>query len=328
MISITQTPLRDEFPLRGALMDGVEAADWITNGLSLSRERVSLCSAFFRSEALSKILPSSDSIPSGRILVRWKLDDLLSGASDLETFRVADAAGWKLYMQLDFHGKVYSIPKHGILVGSANATSKGFGFSETSNIEVCTLIEDSPANMKIIDSFFRGATVIDEGLLLSLSKVVSERAAQGVKSGEWPDTILAQLMKPPQTNGLLASQCLLSGPIWLINGQAPSSPEEIHDLQLLSIPAERACDLDLLRARFRGLAVYRWLRSAVKDNGDEIYFGRLKAYLRVSLADSPIPCRSDVTQFIQSLLAWVIALELAEFIIDRPNYSQRVRLVK
>lgn len=102
--------------LVGELLDASSVQRWLSGSLAHA-SHVSLCSAFIRSEALAQLLTNAPADLTGRILVRWQLQDLLAQASDLDTFRVCKIRGLHLFMRLDFHGKVYSVPPHGIAVG-------------------------------------------------------------------------------------------------------------------------------------------------------------------------------------------------------------------
>jgi hypothetical protein len=127
-------------PFSGRLVDGPYAAKWLIEALLKSDQPVDLCSAFLRSEALVSLLPKNRNFVGGRILARWQLGDLQAGASDLYSYVVAKKLGFKFFIRQDFHGKVFSVPKIGTIVGSANATLAGFGLKEDGNAEVCTLV--------------------------------------------------------------------------------------------------------------------------------------------------------------------------------------------
>lgn len=57
-----------------------------------------------------------------------------------------------------------------------------------------------------------------------------------------------------------------------------------------------------------------------------MYFGALSAALHDAVITDPKPYRKDIKFMLANLLSIIEKLEMDEISIDRPNYSQRVRL--
>ena len=57
-----------------------------------------------------------------------------------------------------------------------------------------------------------------------------------------------------------------------------------------------------------------------------MYFGELSARLHNVVVADPKPYRKDIKQMLANLLRLIEELEMEEIVIDRPNYSQRIRL--
>ena len=90
---------------------------------------------FMRSEALSRLLKQ---VPSGietTIITRWRLIDLLSRASDLEVYNLADELNARLLLRSDLHAKLFAADGR-CLVGSANVTLSAFGWWKSANFEL------------------------------------------------------------------------------------------------------------------------------------------------------------------------------------------------
>lgn len=316
--------------LTGKLMDGNDAYHWIADALSGIGGPIDICSAFLRSEALISMLQGAPNPLSGRILVRWRLNDFLAGASDFEAYEIALSHGMAVYMRLDFHGKVYSIPPHGVIVGSANATLSGLGLTHASNAEICTLADCDEGNQQMIDGLYASATLVDRAFLSDL-KGAYEQNGQGLSCDqEWPGNIVSRLSKKRAVTSLLVDECLWGGPNWLVSASTEVAPNMLHDQALLGIFPEGApftLSNASLKVHLRGTAIYHWLVASIERNGGEIYFGQLSALLHSSLADDPSPSRQGVKQLLQNLLEWVSALKLAEMAVDRPRHSQRIRLL-
>ena len=58
-----------------------------------------------------------------------------------------------------------------------------------------------------------------------------------------------------------------------------------------------------------------------------LYFGALTEKLHNALVEDPKPYRREVKELLSNLLSWVEELEMEEIVIDRPNYSQRIRIL-
>ncbi len=94
-----------------------------------------IAAPFIRSEALGRLL---DSIPGGvetKIVTRWRIEDLLAGASDLEVYELAEAKGISIYLCGNLHAKLFAADDT-CLVGSANVTGAALGWRPHSNLEL------------------------------------------------------------------------------------------------------------------------------------------------------------------------------------------------
>lgn len=81
-----------------------------------------------------------------------------------------------------------------------------------------------------------------------------------------------------------------------------------------------------LKEIFRWSNAYLWLKETLKENDGCLYFGGITEKLHDVLVSDPKPFRRDVKQMLSNLLRLIDELEMEEIVIDRPNYSQRVRL--
>lgn len=313
-------------PFTGRLMDGSEAAAWLTAGVSGFAGNVSLCSAYLRAQALETLLAGRAPGLRGRVLVRWRLSDLLQGASDLQAFQVAQRAGLELLIRLDFHGKVFCVPGLGVLVGSANATLSGLGLRSQSNEEVCTLVPSSPENVAHIERLFMGAVVVDEQLFAEISEAV--QAASEVDgapvSDEWPAALLKKLQWLPAVDHLLASECLWSAPVPGLG--ASIDLLNVHDRELLGI-SQSTVPLSEVAHKLQQTKIFRWLTQSLERAGGQQFFGALTDALHRSLLDDPMPYRFEVKALLQYLIAWCEAVPALGVVVDRPQHSQRVRLL-
>ena len=184
------------FPLSGALIRGSELHAWLLKSVPLVTSPLRLCSAYMRSEAVKQLLSRLPAGATGKVLVRWRFEDLVRGSSDLHVYELCKHYGLKLYMRQQFHGKVYALPPVGIGTGSANATLSGFGLRPNANDEVCNLVPLSLQSLALIEGFFAGATLIDDPLFALLDKACAAANPAGLL-GDWPDEVLRYMAAEP-----------------------------------------------------------------------------------------------------------------------------------
>jgi hypothetical protein len=317
------TPLA--YPLSGPLIRGSDLHAWLSRSMAHVGGPVRLCSAYMRSEAMEPLLSQLPAGASGNVLVRWRFEDLVGGSSDLAVYDLCRRQGMQLFMRPQFHGKVYALPPLGIGMGSANATGAGFGLHAGANDEVCSLVPLSAPSLKLIDDFFVGATRIDDRLFAQLQAAVS--AADPTRPiGDWPLDVKRQMNTEPPPRRLLVDECLRSGGKWAAAARTPATELERHDQALLGFDA-RASISDLQHA-LSACALLRWLRAELASaEPPELYFGNITQLLHSALLDNPGPRRSEVKELLQHLLSWIECTRLPGMAIDRPQHSQRVRLV-
>lgn len=310
-------------PFSGSLISGLDSASWLCDALQHTQTHASLCSAYLRSEALDRVVAGRPWPLLGRVLVRWQLGDLLAGASDLKAYSLAKSLGLSFAIRLDFHGKVFAVPDHGIVVGSANATLSGFGFSADSNAEVCTYVPATHANLSLIDALFAGATLMTDALFNRMQDAFERAKGGGIVDAKWPETIMEEMSSAHKIDQLLVSECLSGAP--MLDGNTVTVSE--RDCRLLGLP-EASVPVGVAVQHFRHSRIYRWLHEYLRFNGGEAHFGALTAALHDVLLDDPRVYRSEVKQFLQILLDWTIRLPQTGISVDRPRYSQRVRLLQ
>lgn len=110
--------------------------------LSSAKHTALIVAPFMRSEALSRLL---DSIPDGvqiTVVTRWRVADLLSGASDLAVYDIIKSKGAKLYIRHDLHAKYFAADDT-CLIGSANVTLTALGWRNPANLELLTCVSRS-----------------------------------------------------------------------------------------------------------------------------------------------------------------------------------------
>jgi hypothetical protein len=246
----------------------------------------------------------------------------LAGASDLDAYTAASNAGFKFFIRLDYHGKVFSIPDRGILVGSANATLSGFGLKDGANEEVCTIVPPLLANLHLVDGLFAGAILLDDQLFKEIRSAVLEAGTHPSAPSHWPASLMSKLHVVHTVGRLLLEECFWSAPS--VTGDAVEQVDE-HDRHLLGL-APSASRVEEVKRALASSRMYMWLVQRLESEGREMYFGELSAALQSSLLDNPGVHRRDAKLLLQNLLTWCERVRDTQVVIDRPSYSQRVRL--
>lgn len=273
-------------------------------------QQLIVVSAFVKIEAL-KELDSYLTTPIEKILlVRFRKSDILANSTDLDLYEYCKNNGWKMYFNFDLHSKIYVFDKETFFIGSANATLSGLGIHENANIEsgvvgFCKLNEYT----KILE-VFENAILMEDFLMTEFKNQTSNQINKDVFQ-EWFLHDL-NIVKRPFRN------------LWICDFIVSPNTFDIRsqDLKLLDLTREESYDTKILATRFKQLKCFQWLLTAIEN---EIYFGELTAKLHNTLIDDPIPLRKDVKVILSTLLTWIMELNIDDFIIDRPNYSQRIR---
>lgn len=283
----------------------------IIEELEYTQSSICIISAFVKVDSLRFVEEHlAQSVKRKTLLVRFRREDIINGATDFEIGNFCMENGWDLYFHADLHSKIYVYDNDRAMIGSANLTSVGIGLDRGVNIESVVLLKIGKDEIDSMNKLFSLSRKIDESLLSMMAKQISSDMVQGHISSEetsWSEDI----WNSSKHDFLWTSQMIFS-----------PSPYEIceHDKKLLNLTD--GYSIDQVRSQFMSSTVYKWLRETVVE---ETYFGELTARLHESLLDDPKPYRKDVKRLIADLLTWITELGIDEFQVDRPRHSQRIR---
>lgn len=256
----------------------------------------------------------NDEVKEKRLLVRFRMDDILSGSTDFSIVECGMEAGWQVYIRFDLHAKTYIVDNKRGLVGSANTTNSGLSIGKNGNIEIATLVDIEPKDIVKINKLFDDAILVDDSLLRKLkSQIDVERVSEEKGSHSWDSSITT--MFNPHIYTLFSYE--LPADFTLRNGEYFLFLDETYD-----------GDIKKFKESFRWSNAYLWLLTTLKENEGCLYFGALTEKLHNALISDPKPYRRDVKQMLANLLSLIDKLSMEEIVIDRPNYSQRVSLKK
>lgn len=254
----------------------------------------------------------SDEVKEKRLLVRFRMDDVLKGSTDFSVVESGLKNGWEVYIRFDLHAKTYIVDNKRGLVGSANATNLGLSIGKSGNMEMATLVDVEPQDVEKINKLFDDAIYIDELLLSKMKAQIEKVKCAGTQANyTWDDSITS--LFNPHIDTLFSYE--LPEDFSMSVGEYFSFMDESF-----------SGDVEELKDAFRWSNAYLWLLTTLKENNGCLYFGALTEKLHNALVSDPKPYRRDVKKMLANLLLLIEKLDMEEIVIDVPNYSQRVRL--
>lgn len=254
----------------------------------------------------------NNSVKDKRILIRFRMDDVLKGSTDFSVAKNGLKNGWKVYIRFDLHAKTYIVDNKRGLVGSANVTNSGLSIGKSGNMEMATLVDVEPQDIEKVNKLFYDAIEIDALLLDELQMQLNQIKTFGDgENYKWDKSITD--MFNPHIDTLFSYE--LPEDFTLQEGEYFSFIDETF-----------SGDFDKLKEAFRWSNAYLWLLTVLKENEGCLYYGALSEKLHDAMISDPKPYRRDVKKMLSNLLLLVQKLNMEEIVIDRPNYSQRIRL--
>lgn len=281
--------------------------------LSTAKKSIQIISAYCKLNALKQLHNQiSKDIESKKLMLRFRMDDILKHSTDFEILDFCNHNGWEVYLRFDLHAKTYIVDNKRGIVGSANLTSKGLGFTKAANLEMGSLLEIEPQDITKIDKMYKDAIKVDKELYKNLKQQIENYKKSGSeKIPHWSNEITD--LFHPQVDILFSYEF-------------PESKEVSANTEFfldISLDADR----EQLKEAFQWCNAYLWLVRTLRDNQGCLYFGALSEKLHNTLVSDPRPYRKEVKELLANLLAWVEELGMEEIVIDRPRHSQRIRLL-
>ena len=298
-------------------------------------------SPFIKKDALSVLL---DTFPplSARVIVRWRMEDLLAGVSDLEIYKVLSDLGIPLYLHPTIHLKLFHFSSGNAYSGSSNITGKGLSLSESYNEEmgvVFALDLDSYSNIRRLcdDSRIVTPEIVEAyEEALRNSKVSSPAVGQlSLPLEEKKQFLVSELPATDSPESFLsaASKYFESG---------EGCPKFLHDVGTLGIT-----EADLTKQDLKDLVIEKFkekpfTKVIVKEIRSvyDMNFGAVTALVHSIAEDVPLPYRSEIKDAISRLYPWLVESHndisthipgaISEVIMSslseaEPNYSKSSR---
>ena len=299
-----------------SFLDTPEFRHSLSKEISQVTTDLQVVTAFCKTSALKFIDTQINHVlQSKRLLVRFLPHDILQNATDLEVYNYCKINGWEMYVRFDLHAKTYIFDRKRYILGSNNVTSNGFGLNGLGNFELATLSELQEGEMAKIDELFDSAILMTDELYSKMCYELSRK--DSTNSGEyvsWDNEIMAQFH--PNIDVLFTYD--------FPSTNVPKNEIGVYEFLEMS----SAVEASVLRDKFRWSKAFLWLKEVLQHQlNKEIYFGELSAKLHDALINDPKPYRKEVKDLLANLLGWITYFNFDDIKIDRPNYSQRIRLL-
>lgn len=221
---------------------------------------------------------------------------------------------YNIAVRTGYHAKTYIVDDKRGIVGSANATKSGLTGNASGNAEMATLVEIEQQDKEKIEKLFVEAIEVEEKLVDEFSKQLNAvKDTSKIESAQWSKEI-RELFHPNIET--------------LFSYELPEKTEYQSGDYIQFLDAVFGDDSEVIKEKFRWSNAYLWLLNVIEKKGGVIYFGELSAELHNALIEDPKPYRKDVKILLVNMLSLIEAWNMEEIIVDRPNFSQRIRLNK
>lgn len=292
-----------------------EIKEQIAKEVENSKESVMIITAFCKKEGIKFI---ESKVPKGisnkRLMVRFRMEDIVSGATDFSIYKLCEEFGWKMYIRFDLHAKTYIFDNKRCVMGSANLTGKGIVMESGGNYEIASVSEMERDDIKKIQSLFDNALLINEKIYKEMEQELEKvDSREKGKSYKWSKDIISKFLPDIKV-------------LFTYDFPAYKDYKEYKGKDIEFLDLKEGWQEEDIRNAFLISRPYIWLKRLVSDNEKEMYFGKITEKLHEILVNDPRPYRKEVKELLANLLQWIQDLGIDEVLVDRPNHSQRVRV--
>lgn len=299
----------------GGLLFTQEIKQQLINELSTIENSIKIVSAFCKTHILQLI---DDNLPPDirdkQLLVRFKMEDIVSGVTDFSLYDYCIKHGWSVFLKFDLHAKTYIFDDIRGIVGSCNSTSRGLGFSSSYNCEIASLVALSKEDIEKIQRLFNKSVKMNDEIYSQMKEELKDIDKSKKQLISWSKEIKDICIPDIST---------------LFTHQFPAKPfsENLNDNDYVFLELPEIFNSEELIEYFKNSLPYLWLKDKLTNaSRNQLYFGTLTEMLHNTLVNDPKPYRKDVKELLANLLDWIKKLHIDEIIIEQPNHSQLVTL--
>lgn len=296
-----------------------------------NNESITIFSAYIKLDELKSINIKKN---IKQIIVRWDIEDLCKGVSDIELYQYCLDNGITLYRNTRLHMKVFWNNKDTLVFGSANVTGRGLGDVNNYNYE----LNGTKDSLSLIDIIYLNQVIasseyVSEELYLKLKELVK-------------NTILPILIFPEiptikkEIDYFLISQlpmCISPDDFYEIgiNSKDFNYFDQncaAHDIALFEIdPFQEYNNFILeLKNKFNSHPFIVALKShIIKQASQSMRYGGVVDWIKDKTTTVPTPRSWNLKQeqCVNILYTWICDFD-DQFIWDTPNHSQVIYYIK
>ena len=302
--------------------------DHISKSLENSQQHIYILSGYVKSngmEWLKKTL--NDRNTPCTIVAQWTPQNLIEGSCDLKSYEIAKENNWNFKILNNLHAKVALIDKSILYIGSGNLTGRGMALLPISNRELGIAVKPTFQDTSIIHKLVDEAILVDDSMYKKISDWLSKQEKiSKPKYNEFPSEIKNILKDNFEKIWVSNFPWCSFDELQINNDQSEDLlNRQKHDFKLFGI---EEYNYDLINTNIRDLHLYHWfVENLKKKEGNFLYFGELTKLIHNSLYDDPRPYRREIKDLQQNVYSFIENLNLKEFKITRPNYSQKITLI-
>ncbi|MCY4641124.1 MAG: phospholipase D-like domain-containing protein [Gammaproteobacteria bacterium] len=306
------------------LLGSLEFSEELASAAESCSSSIVLASAFIKTRALTAILKAAKPSTSVSVIARWRPQDLVSNASDLNAYEFCVEHEYQFGISQNFHGKLYVLDRTDVLLGSANLTTQGLALQSKGNIEFGAKIRPRVEDIEKINKFLKEEVIwLSSTLYSSICDEISSMKSHcnlPLETLKWSNAVTQALEKP--VSYLWVSELLFRKPSRLLNINFNDSLE-VHDFELLNLDVDKL-NIPAIKQAFRSSKVYLWINNQLKTH-QKVRFGKLSHLLHNALLDDPKPYRKEVKDFVAVMYAWFEFME-EDFELSSYNHTTAVEL--
>jgi hypothetical protein len=276
-------------------------------------DSVTLFSAYIKSNQIREL----NSIFKLRtIVVRWQIEDLLNGSSDLNLYDYCVENNIALYRNTRLHMKAIWDNKTTVICGSANYTNKGIGEHGKYNYELNVLVQDIQFDdVLYFQRIIWESEYIDDQLYSEIVNCVNN-------SGTSSRLVISLDSYKREKDFFLISELpLIESPELLyemINNKEELEENEklilAHDLILYDIEFnnEKFVFMKNLKIMFNSHPFIVSFKNAVKssnldraDRKGSMSFGMVRSWFAQNTTTVPTPKPFELSEYVRTLYTWI-----------------------
>jgi len=295
---------------KGNLLNTNETKNAIQEELKKTENKIVILSAYV-SNTINWIESNLNSHLKKTLIIRGRLSDFQHGASRLEDIEVAIKNGWEIGFLDSLHAKIFIFDDKSIILGSSNMTKNGLALYGAGNLEFSNRINAERKDLAVINKIIKTANYLTLEHIVIMKKVLKDN----ISSNHWP--VNQMILEAP----LVVSDMLWQSPL----SQNQDSTLKQHDLDILRVDD---ISVESVQKSLTTTKVFNWLYQKVKEsNNNELYYGYITEMLHTELSVEMPIYRKRIKESLSILFDYIRYSNLPNIEIDRPRYSERIRLI-